>query len=170
MTDAIVNPTAGDHFDRLSALEARVDTLSAETEKKKSKSFVKDPTQLIAVAAFIISLGTTIMSAYRTYQQDKSQIKSDLRTTIMQLNANYLTGTEMSIKYKDNEHLSSLASYVNSYNTLNARQAYSILRELGSSASAFDHIYVSFALKNSGNFASAEQLAKRAVDFSKQHI
>ena len=164
--EPVSNPEPASQSDRLSALESRIDSLIAATDKHKSKSFIHDPTQLIAVAAFIISLGTTVISGYRTYQQDKSQVKSDLRTAIMQLNANYVTGAEMGIKYKDNGQLASLASYINSYNTLNARQAYSILQELGSSASAFDHMYVAFALKNASNFATAEQLGKKALDLA----
>ena len=80
------------HIDRISILETRVDAL-IDAREKKSGSLIKDPTQLIAIAAFIISIFTTIISGYRTYNQDSNQLKSDLRATLLQLNTNYLSGT-----------------------------------------------------------------------------
>ena len=116
------------------------------------------------MAAFIISLTTTVVSAYRTHKQDTSQLKSDLRATLLQLNANYLSGAEFGIKYKADPALPIITSYLSVNNILNAKQAYSILQEIGPSATSADYTLVAFAMKNANEFATAEQLALKALE------
>ena len=62
---------------RLDALEARIDTLLRV--QKEQKPLIKDPSQLIAIAAFIISLMTTIYSWNRDRRQDEAALEIQLR-------------------------------------------------------------------------------------------
>jgi hypothetical protein len=166
MSDEKSSPDTGTQpLDRMSVLETRIDALIEEREKR-SKRFIKDPSQVIAVAAFIISLATTLASAYRTYKQDTSQRKSDLRAVLLQLNANYLSGAEFGIKYQTDPAFPAIASYIRANNIVNAKQAYSILQEIGRSATSAEYNLVAFALQNANEIAIAEWVSLKALEMA----
>jgi hypothetical protein len=80
---------------RLAAVEARVDVLLSGQSKPP---WFKNPSFIISLAAFLISIVTTVASGYRTYREDVEAQKAQLRTVLGQINAVQLQYAELSAK------------------------------------------------------------------------
>ncbi len=155
------NETDRDGSSRLAALEARLDSLVVA-----QRPWYKDPTllaQITAVAAFLMSVVTTVVSAYRTYQQDLNAMKTELRSVIAQLLYHRIQGGELQIKYGSDPLLPVMFTHLAASDVQLARQAYSIVKELGDDASAFDYNQAALFLQGVHELTLAEELASKAL-------
>src|SRR5690348_14105384 len=83
---------------RLERLEAQIEIL---TKARKETVTVWNPSVIIALAAFAISLITTGFSAYRTYRQDVDSRKQQLASAIQSTANAAIQSAEMFVKYKN---------------------------------------------------------------------
>ena len=119
---------------------------------------------MISAAAFFISIMTTVVSWYRTYQQDIISLRAELRTIIQDTNKVSLLHLELFEKYKDNQQaFLNASSTLNSQNIVLAKAAYSLIKQLGGSASSLDLTTTANALIQSSEFLLAEELLKMAA-------
>ena len=144
------------------ALNRRIDDIVAL--QKKSTPWYREGSLIVAVAAFVISIITTIASGYHTYRQDVDALKAQLRAAIESSGNIAVENAEYLVKYK-NEQTSMLAisSALNVQNIVLAREAYSIVTSLGNSATSLDLSAAANALINSNDQILAEELLERAV-------
>lgn len=163
MSDAVEQANSKlDQGLRLGILETRVDALSSADNNPKTRG-LKDPATIIALAAFLISIVTTLTSAYWTYMQDLNSKKAQLRLLLVDLSSEALQTVELSAKYKNDPSLPTITAELYSNNIITANQAYSLAKELGRSASSVDFGLVSTALGNIGENALADELALKSL-------
>lgn len=150
---------------RLGILEARVDALSSADNKRKTRG-LKDPATLVALAAFLISIVTTVTSGYRTYIQDLDTKKAQLRLLLVDLGSQALQRVELTAKYKNDPSLPTITAELYSNNIITAKQAYLLVKELGTNASSVDFGLVSHALGNIGESALADELGAKSLEMA----
>ena len=143
-------------------LNRRIDDLVAF--QKRKAPWYRDTGLVISAAAFFISVMTTIVSLYRTHQQDINALKVELHNIIQQANSLILQNLELAVKYKDdNQRALQAASTLNTQNVVLAKQAHAVVRALGNSASSLDMTTTASALMQSSELILAEELLKEAV-------
>ena len=152
-----------DRMSRLAVLETRLDALASVNQQPK-KPWYKEPSVIISAAAFIISIVTTVVSGYRTYRQDIEAQKNQLRTVLLQLNSGTLQAAELMTKYQKDPSITTISSALNVQNIITAKQAYVLVKTLGSDSSSLDYSLVSYALFNTREVILAEELAQRALE------
>jgi hypothetical protein len=159
-------------------INRRIDDIVAF--QKRREPWYRDTGVLISVAAFFISVVTSVITAYRTHQQDINSRKDALHTVIQQYNATQLHSVEMQLAfltfardkssgplYEMSQNLSAAATGTAGLATaLLSKQAYSLVRQLGSNASSIDLGEVASILYYNGQFALSENIYKDAVSFS----
>lgn len=150
-------------------LDKRIDDIVAFQRRKYP--WYRDTSLIISVAAFFISVVTTVVSWYRTYQQDINAIQLQLSNVLQQTHALKLQNMEYFAKYKDDPGLySQLSVALNERNVQLAREAYSLARSLGNSASAIHLIAASQALSVSDVNLLSEELLKKGIDRSENSV
>jgi tetratricopeptide (TPR) repeat protein len=158
-----------DPHDELSVLNQRIDDLIAG--QKQSTSWYRNPSFITSVAAIFISVMTTAMSWYRTYQQDITALKTQLANTLQQTSAIQMQNVELMSKYKD-DHTSyhRLSVALNGQNLILAKQAYSLARSLGSATPAVNLTTIANALLQSQEISLAEDLFRQAVERAENSV
>lgn len=131
---------------------------------KNKNTWIHQPTLIISMAAFIISLVTTVASAYRTYRQDVEARKTELRALISQFNAAQLQSIELEYKYKNDPYLPNISSTLNVQNMVTIKQAYLLVKELGRDASSIDFGIIAYALSSVGDMGLAEEMNLKAME------
>src|SRR5262245_21264879 len=81
-------------------LDHRVNALSVANNKPE-KEWYKNPSVTISLAAFLISIVTTVTSGWHTYKQDIDTRRNQLYTTLSQLTNARLQWYDYALKYKD---------------------------------------------------------------------
>jgi hypothetical protein len=160
--------TSGSALD-VEAINRRIDDIV--TFQKRKGPWYKDTGLMISAAAFFISIMTTVVSWYRTYQQDVNAMKTQLRSAIQQASGLAIQNAELSLKFKDDQqNFLSASSALNTQNIVLARQAYSLSKSLGASASAMELTAAANALIASSEMLLAEELLKEAVLRAKNSV
>jgi len=176
--DSVEHPTgsaASDIGKDLAAMNGRIDDIVA-FQKRKDPWF-RDTSLIISSAAFFISLVTSGISAYRTYRQDINSRKDALQATIQQYYATSLSnvasqfsfqkdlGGPSDPKYASSQYFANGATtIVQSANVALAKQALSLVNELGKNASSVDLGETALILGTVNQFSVGEELYKRALD------
>ena len=163
------NPvTSGPALD-VEAVNRRVDDIVAF--QKRKVPWYRDTALMISAAAFFISIMTTVVSWYRTYQQDVNAMKTQLRSAIQQASGLAVQNAELALKFKDDQqNFLSASSALNTQNIILARQAYSLSKALGTSASAMELSAAANALIASSEMLFAEELLRDAVGRAKNSV
>ena len=106
---------------RFVRLEATVDALMAA--QKKTKPFFRDPAQIIAISAFIISIATAVHAYLRERSQDEQALKAQPRAAIIQSGDIGIKNEELHLKFKgsDPASLVQLGQWLGVQNTILAR-------------------------------------------------
>jgi hypothetical protein len=148
--------------DAVDALHRRIDDIVSF--QKKRGPWYRDPALIISASAFFISVMTTVVSWHRTYQQDVSALKTQLRAAIQQANNLAMQNMELYEKFKnDNSRLLNAASILNTQNVIVAKEAYSLAKALGNAASSLELASAAQALLASDESLLAEDLLNDAV-------
>ncbi|HEX9471173.1 MAG TPA: hypothetical protein VF957_16695 [Bradyrhizobium sp.] len=147
---------------RIDLLEARLDELLAD--RKPKTPWFKEPSLIISIAAFFISVVTTTTSEYRTYRQGVEAQKAQLRTLVLQLNSGSLQAVELAAKYKGDPSLVTISSVLNVQNTLAAKQAYQLVKAIGKDATSMDFGIVAYALGTAGELLLGQELGLVALN------
>ena len=133
-------------------------------EDSKDEPWFRKPTVVISIAAFVISVVTTVASAYRTYRQDVEARKTELRALISQFNSGQLQAVELVAKHQDDAYLKHIMVTLNAQNLITARQAYALAKLMGRDASSLDLTIVAHALQTTGDAALSEEMNLMAIE------
>src|ERR1043166_5231738 len=159
--DAVTPINDNQAVSRIDRLEFQVAALSAS---KRETASIWSPSVMIAMAAFAISLITTGFSAYRTYKQDIDSRKQQLATVIQSIANLAIQSSDMFMKYKNDPALVDVRGAVTQQSNMLVKQAYSLIRSLGSEASALDLINVAYLLSTMMNEVGlSDELLIRAL-------
>jgi hypothetical protein len=175
--DSVGHPanSVSDTGKALAALNARIDDIV--TFQKRKEPWFRDTSFIISSAAFMISLLTSGISAYRTYRQDINSRKDALQSTIQQYYATSLANVANQFAFqKDlngpNDPKSASSQYfaggantiVQNANVAFAKQALSLVNELGRNASSVDLGETAVVLGSVNQFSAGSELYKKAID------
>jgi hypothetical protein len=133
-------------------------------EDSKDEPWFHKPTLVISIAAFVISVVTTVASGYRTYRQDVEARKTELRALISQFNSGQLQAVELVAKHQNDAYLNPIMLTVNAQNLIMARQAYALAKLMGRDASSLDLTNVAYALQTTGDEALSEEMNLMAIE------
>src|SRR5262249_14794253 len=140
---------------KMEKLEARVNDLSAANNEPE-KEWYKNPSVTISLAAFLISIVTTVTSAWHTYKQDIDGKRHQLYTILSQITNNRLQWFDYVMKYKDDQAaVNSIAAEFYGQTTSLAKQAYALVNGLGD-ANSNDLTSVAFALTSANEVILSE--------------
>ncbi|MBM3526573.1 MAG: tetratricopeptide repeat protein [Alphaproteobacteria bacterium] len=146
----------------LAVLRQRIDDIVAG--QQRSTAWYRNPSFITSCAAIFISVTTTVVSWYRTYQQEIASLRGQLASTLHQTAGIHLQNVELMAKYRnDQPSMLRLSTTLNAQNLLLAKQAYSLARELGSAASAASLTTVANSLMQSNEVTLAEDLLQKAI-------
>lgn len=143
-------PVADETKERFFLLSQRIDDIVAF--QKRKGAWYRDTSVVISVAAFLISMVTTVFSWYRSYQQDITAIQGQLSAVLERATALQRTNFDYYYKLKDDPLYGSVSAVLNQENVQLATQAYSLARALGENASVTQ-------LNNAAYFLMASDLS-----------
>lgn len=151
-----------DPHDEIAIIKQRINDIVAG--QHRSSMWYRNPSFITSLAAIFISVTTTAVSWYRTYQQDITSLQGQLAATLQQANALQLQAIDLAAKYKDDQpNLLRAATTFNAQNLILAKQAYTLARSLGSAASPVNLTTIAHALMQSNEVTLAEDLLRQAV-------
>jgi hypothetical protein len=161
---------------RLSYIEKQLHDIQGDVHKNDreiadlqiQKSWIKNPSTLLALLALLFSVLTTVFTLYRQNQQDTQASRAELRSMLQRLSALPRDTVEASEKYKGSPNVAcQISSMLNSEGQLIANQAAQIMRDNPSNISGTDYTLVAYALMNHANVYEAEEILDIAVNKSK---
>jgi hypothetical protein len=151
-----------DPHDEIAMINQRITDLIAG--QQRTTTWYRNPSFITSVAAIFISVMTTTVSWYRTYQQDVTALKAQLAATLQQANAGQIQIIELMAKYKDDQpSFLRVSTALNAQNLILAKQAYALARSLGTAASAVNLTTIAHSLMQSNEVTLAEDLLRQAV-------
>lgn len=157
------------HYD-LRPLQIRIarleDKLNKDDLRKRSRLF-GDPSKVIAIAAFIISIVTTAYSWRKDHLETQLANRKQLNETIQQLIDTGIKTYEFSTKNKSDPTVANLSGWFNAQTSLMANRAGEGLAEL-KNGKPIDYIMVGNALLSAGNTSKATLLFKQAIQVVEQ--
>src|ERR1051326_2316810 len=164
MSDA-ANATFSDHSrtpvfgdQEIQRLNREITLITAALTAKKV--WYRDVSTIVSLAAVLISALTFVVGR----SQDTEAKKTELHATLRQISATFLQVEESKIKFPDKSSVIEHISFDQS--TILAKRAYSLVRALGSAATATDLIGVSNALR----FVNEESLAQSLLEIAEQRV
>jgi hypothetical protein len=166
MSEADSNTTAmaivDDPHDDIAVINRRIDDLIAG--QRQSTAWYRNPSFITSAAAIFISVATTAMSWYRTYQQDITSLQSRLASTLQQANLLQIQSVDLMAKYKDDQpRLLHVSSTLTAQNLILSKQAYTLARALGSSAGSVNLLTIAYSLMQSNEVTLADDLLRQAI-------
>ncbi len=155
---------------QLTALKQEVDAIQISI-LSDSKPWYRQISILIALFAFIFSLGTTAVSFYQSAQQEVQSARLELRSLIKELTEHPKLSAEILQTYKhDLPTIQLLSSTLNTRNIVLAKQARATIDViegslLGSkSVLAEEYFAIVTALRNSGQESRISEYLEEALD------
>lgn len=141
-------------------LNEKVTLLSAAVFQKKP--WYRDVSSIVSLAAFVISLTTTIFAAFHESRQDLENKKNELRVVLNQITTTNIQSVEVMQKYEGTPFLAEITSILNGQNAFAAKQAYSIVVSMGSAATVEDLQSTASALGVLNEVGLSEKLVEMA--------
>jgi len=124
----------------------------------------RDRSFILACAAFIMSLTTTVYSEIKERRQAVDSLTMQLRATLNQLGDIAYKFEEARVKYKDEpEALGNISQWLSAQDTTLTNQAVRMLSELDNNADPNDMALVANRLRRVGNYAGAAEMLQKAV-------
>jgi hypothetical protein len=136
--------------ERFYLLGQRIDDIVAF--QKRKGPWYRDTSVVISIAAFLISIVTTVFSWYRSYQQDVIATRGQLSAVLERATALQRTNFDYYFKLRDDPLYASVSAILNQENVQLSTQAYSLARALGDNASVTQ-------LNNAAYFLMASDLS-----------
>lgn len=157
--------TIEDIRSEITHLRNRVDSLAEASEPAKVPWY-KNISTIIAIAAFLFSFGTTVVSYKRTIDQDNQSKKTELRGMLQRLAILPKENIEASKTYKDDPMAyANISGYLNQENLILSKQADDTIKRLPKSyVTATDYLAVALALQASRNFEQAIERMKNSLE------
>ena len=110
---------------KISRLEGAVEALAAQ--RKENQSFFRDPSKVIALSAFIISMVTAVYGYLRETRQDEDALRNRLRTALTQSGDLAVKYQELRGKYGSDPALLELSQWLGVQNTMLAEQGFELV-------------------------------------------
>src|SRR4051794_6315153 len=143
---------------RLMRLEEKVKASS----KERSAGFFKDPSKIVSIAAFIISITTTVYAWRKENIEAQIAQRRQLDTTIQQLIDAGFKNFEFLAKNKNDPNIGSMTGWFYSQTGMLAQKAAQELA-LSKNGSLIDYLVVGNALLEAGQSSKGTDLFQRAV-------
>ncbi len=144
--------------------DQEIDALQIEAAKAH-RPWYRDATVMVALLALLFSFGTTVVSYYRTTQQDVHDSRAELRTLLQRLNVLPRENLELGSKY-DATTAVQLSSMINAENSLIVDQAAQIVARISNHVTTTECLMVARALTQAGRHFESDRLHKQAFDAS----
>lgn len=157
-----VNEIQNRLLDRIAMLDRQVADLQIDQVRER-RPWYRDIGLLIAMFAFLFSLGTTVFSYYQARQQDIHNSQVELRGLIQRLNAIPKDEIDIARTYTDSSVAAQLSSSLVDENRLLALQADQIISGIPDSISSSEYIPVALALRNASLFDESGRLVNLAI-------
>jgi hypothetical protein len=140
----------------VAALRREVDTL--QDALLKPKPWYKDIATWISVLAFVFSLGTTAVAAWRTHRQDRHDARLELRSLIARLVAVPRENAELVLRYPNSPSVSFISSILSAESQVLTRQAYDLAMELRNEITPGECLTIAAGFLNAGRFDLATKM------------
>jgi hypothetical protein len=151
--------------DKLSTEEIRILRTLAATRRV----WWKDYSLLIAGLAFVLSLLTTLISAYVAHQKDMHDEQTQLSSITQTMQDNAIKQADLAIKYQGDVLYSVQSMLNNEYYTLQ-KNAVALALRLGANATTGELVVLSNGVGNAGDLGTALKLLNLAVDAASNPI
>lgn len=146
--------------------DREIDALQIEMAKPQ-RPWYRDVATIVAVIALLFSFGTTVVSIYRTRQQDIRDARTELRSHLQRLSVLAKENAELK-NTQDEEIRAGLSGILGNEYRLTAQQSAEVIDNIPPSyMSSAEYIAVANALIVSSSPDVARGLLKRAIDTSK---
>ena len=162
--------------EKIVALEESIDTVKKEVDAlqvavmKTVVPWYRQLATLIALLAFLVSLGTTAVSYYRTARLDIVTARVELRGLIEKMTQLPFTHSRMVREFAtDTSTLAGLSADINTQNLILAQQAHAMINYIESSTFgkgsvlAEEYMAVAKALQSSFRYDDSENLVREAM-------
>ncbi|MCK1518069.1 hypothetical protein IVB22_37430 [Bradyrhizobium sp. 190] len=148
---------------RLKKLEEKVEASS----KKRSSSFFTDPSKLISISAFIISIATTFYSWRKENVESQIAQRRQLDATIQQMIDGGIKNFEFSVRNANHPNVGALSGWFNAQIALSAKKA-ALELALSGTGTITDYIMVGNALLDANDYSRAGVAFQRAVQIGQE--
>jgi tetratricopeptide (TPR) repeat protein len=148
---------------RLKRLEQKVEASS----KKRSPSFFTDPSKLISISAFIISIATTFYSWRKENVESQIAQRRQLDSTIQQMIDGGIKNFEFGVRNENRPNVGAMSGWFNAQIALSAQKAAQELA-LSGTGTITDYIMVGNALLDANEFSRAGAAFQRAVQIGQE--
>jgi hypothetical protein len=153
----------------LQLIKQEVDAL--QVEAMKPKTWYKDASVIISMAAVVFSLGTAMTSFFQVDTQNKYAARSELRGLIQRLGSLPKERVEIVKAYKNDAYTSNLLTggLAQEYMLL-ANQAVDISNRIPNDISPIEYIAISKALTDAGSLEQVPVLLEKGLKVSKDVV
>lgn len=161
MNEPLVAAQADQDARRRTETTSRLARLAAALKRLKTPISV-----VISAVAIILSIGTTITSALHARRQEFHDLRAELRSLLQRLSVLQRDNAEAFVKYaQDPVSLNMISGAINQENSLVAKQARDIARQLGGDrVSSVEYLAISNAFFSSSDAALAREMALLALE------
>lgn len=150
---------------RIARLE---DQFRKQSKQTSGSKYFADPSKVISIAAFIISIVTTIYSFRKDALENQLASRKELDASIQQMIDVGIKTYELNSKNKADPNYGALSGWFTAQSGLLANKAAASLDEL-KNASTIDFILVGNALVGIGNYRKASQIFSKAIKINEQN-
>jgi hypothetical protein len=139
-----------------------VDRLKERSASTSRFAFFNDPSKVIFVAAFIISIVTTVYSWRKDNLETQLANRRQLDATMQQLVDVGIKNYEFTTKNKSDPNIGAMAGSFTARTGFMANKAAQVLRDLRN-GTAIDYIMVGNALSSAGEYSKASLTFRQAI-------
>ena len=152
---------------RLAKLESQL--RDDKSKRKNQLSFLSDPSRLISIAAFLISVVTTGYSFRKDAMDAQAAHRKELDSTIQQMIDVGIKTYELNAKNKNDPSFGTLAGWFNAESGFLAERAAASLADVHG-ATTIDYLLVGNALTTVGNYSKASEIYSTAIKLNAQNV
>ena len=150
---------------RIARLEEQ---LRQQNKQRSGSKFYSDPSKVISIAAFVISIVTTVYSFRKDALETQVANRKQLDASIQQMIDVGIKTFELNAKNKADPNYGALSGWFNAQSGFLANKASASLDEM-KSASTIDLLLVGNALAGIGNYSKASQNFSKAIKIHQQN-
>jgi tetratricopeptide (TPR) repeat protein len=155
--------------ERLGKLEGQLAALKATVETKRP--WYKDASSLVAILAFIFSLGTTVVSYVRTEQQDVHNARMELQGYMEKLSTLPKDSYTFFKEFQNQPQiLADLNGYLNGQRIYYAHRAAETIDRIPDQVSSTEANFVALALFQSGMYTQGARVATAAIAKARDYL
>lgn len=143
-------------------LKHEVDSLQVSFEKENTP-WHRNASVIIALTALVFSFGTTLISYFKSHQQDVREARRDLRGIVLKLIEIPKRNFELSRKYKNDPSGDALSQILGHENSILATQAWNIVDRFKDVFSPAEYNSIAHAMALAGEKKRALDMYEKAL-------